>query len=100
VGNERDEFAEFYRASRDSCLKAVTAVVVDRQLAEEQVAEDRPRRWRIGPGQGQACPLKVFGAMLAYYRNRIGMTPEQLGARVYLSGSQIRKVEAGTRTPS
>jgi hypothetical protein len=30
----------------------------------------------------------------------IGMTPEQLGARVYLSGSQIRKVEAGTRTPS
>ena len=38
--------------------------------------------------------------MLAYYRNRVGMTPEQLGARVYLSGSQIRKVEAGTRTPS
>jgi hypothetical protein len=25
-------------------------------------------------------PLKVFGAMLAYYRNRVGMTPEQLGA--------------------
>ena len=45
-------------------------------------------------------PLRVFGAMLAYYRNRVGMTPEQLGARVYLSGSQIRKVEAGTRTPS
>ena len=45
-------------------------------------------------------PLKVFGAMLAYYRNRIGMTPEQLGTRVFLSGSQIRKVEAGTRTPS
>src|SRR3984957_13374714 len=45
-------------------------------------------------------PLKGFGPMLAYYRNRIGMTPEQLGARVYLSGSQIRKVEAGTRTPS
>ncbi len=45
-------------------------------------------------------PLKVFGAMLAYYRNRVGLTPEQLGARVYLSGSQIRKVEAGTRTPT
>jgi len=28
------------------------------------------------------------------------MTPEQLGARVFLSGSQIRKVEAGTRTPT
>jgi len=45
-------------------------------------------------------PLKVFGAMLAYYRNRSGLTPEQLGARVYLSGSQIRKVEAGIRTPT
>ena len=39
MGHEHDEFADFYRASRDSCLKAVTAVVGDRQLAEEQVAE-------------------------------------------------------------
>ena len=45
-------------------------------------------------------PLGVFGAMLAYYRTRAGMTPEQLGARVFVSGSQIRKVEAGTRTPT
>jgi transcriptional regulator with XRE-family HTH domain len=45
-------------------------------------------------------PLGVFGAMLAYYRMRAGMTPEQLGARVFLSGSQIRKVEAGTRAPT
>jgi transcriptional regulator with XRE-family HTH domain len=45
-------------------------------------------------------PLKVFGAMLGYYRSHAGMTPEQLGARVFLSGSQIRKIEAGTRTPS
>ena len=39
-------------------------------------------------------PLRVFGAMLTYYRTRAGMTPEQLGARVFVSGSQIRKVEA------
>jgi transcriptional regulator with XRE-family HTH domain len=45
-------------------------------------------------------PLRVFGAMLAYYRTRAGLTPEQLGARVFVSGSQIRKVEAGTRTPT
>lgn len=45
-------------------------------------------------------PLHVFGAMLADYRTRAGMTPEQLGARVFVSGSQIRKVEAGTRTPT
>ena len=28
------------------------------------------------------------------------MTPEQLGARIFVSGSQIRKVEAGTRAPA
>lgn len=51
------------------------------------------------PGTGES-PSKVFGAMLAHYRMSAGLTPERLGARVFLSGSQIRKVEAGTRTPS
>ena len=45
MGHEQDEFAEFYRASRDSCLKAVTAVVGDSQLAEELVAEAFARAW-------------------------------------------------------
>lgn len=45
-------------------------------------------------------PLRVFGAMLRHYRTAAGLTPEELGARVYLSGSQIRKVEEGTRTPT
>jgi DNA-directed RNA polymerase specialized sigma24 family protein len=45
VGHEQEEFAEFYRASRDSCLRAVTAVVADRQLAEELVAEAFARAW-------------------------------------------------------
>jgi transcriptional regulator with XRE-family HTH domain len=38
--------------------------------------------------------------MLRHYRTAAGMTPEELGARVFLSGSQIRKVEDGTRTPT
>ena len=45
MGHGQEEFAEFYRASRDSCLKAVTAVVGDRQLAEELVAEAFARAW-------------------------------------------------------
>jgi RNA polymerase sigma-70 factor (sigma-E family) len=45
MGHEQDEFADFYRASRDSCLRAVTAVVGDRELAEEQVAEAFARAW-------------------------------------------------------
>jgi transcriptional regulator with XRE-family HTH domain len=45
-------------------------------------------------------PLRVFGAMLRHYRTAAGLTPEELGTRVYLSASQIRKVEDGTRVPT
>jgi DNA-directed RNA polymerase specialized sigma24 family protein len=45
MGHEQNEFADFYRASRDSWLRAVTAVVGDRELAEEQVAEAFTRAW-------------------------------------------------------
>jgi RNA polymerase sigma-70 factor (sigma-E family) len=45
MGHEQDEFADFYRASRDSCLRAVTAVVGDRELAEELLAEAFARAW-------------------------------------------------------
>ena len=41
MGHEQDEFADFYRTSRDSCLRAVTVVTGDREMAEEQVAEAR-----------------------------------------------------------
>jgi len=44
-------------------------------------------------------PLRVFGSMLAYYRTSAGLTPEQLGARLYVSGSLVRKIENGTRAP-
>ena len=49
---------------------------------------------------GGDSPIKVFGVMLAFYRDRAGLTPEQLGALVNVSGSLIRKVEAGHRTAS
>jgi transcriptional regulator with XRE-family HTH domain len=47
-----------------------------------------------------ASPLKVFGSRLAFYRSRAGLTSDEVGARVYLSGSTIRKVEAGLRAPT
>jgi len=43
--HDEDEFADFYRASRDSCLRAVAAVAGDCALAEEQVAEAFTRAW-------------------------------------------------------
>jgi DNA-directed RNA polymerase specialized sigma24 family protein len=39
VSNEETEFADFFTASWEPCLKAVTAVVGHPQLAEDQVAE-------------------------------------------------------------
>jgi RNA polymerase sigma factor (sigma-70 family) len=39
------EFTEFYRAERDRCLRAVLAVVADRQLAEDLVSEAFTRAW-------------------------------------------------------
>jgi transcriptional regulator with XRE-family HTH domain len=44
-------------------------------------------------------PLKVFGKMLKFYRNRSALTSDQLGALVNLSGSAIRKVESGRQAP-
>jgi RNA polymerase sigma factor (sigma-70 family) len=45
MGPSPDEFADFYQSSRDSCLRAVIAVVGDRQLAEDLVAEAFARAW-------------------------------------------------------
>jgi RNA polymerase sigma factor (sigma-70 family) len=48
VERKQMEFAEFYRTSRDDCLRAVLAVVADRHLAEDLVAEGFARallRW-------------------------------------------------------
>jgi RNA polymerase sigma factor (sigma-70 family) len=45
VGRDRLEFAEFYRASWDPCLRAVTATIVDSRLAEDLVAEAFTKAW-------------------------------------------------------
>src|ERR1700760_1969541 len=39
VAAQRRDFSEFYRASRDVCLRAVLATVGDRDIAQELVAE-------------------------------------------------------------
>ena len=45
VEGSQAEFAEFYETSRDVCLRAVTACVADRPLAEDLVAEAFARAW-------------------------------------------------------
>jgi len=45
VGNERLEFTEFYRRSKDECLLTVLVSVGDRDTAQELVAEAFARAW-------------------------------------------------------
>jgi RNA polymerase sigma-70 factor (sigma-E family) len=45
VSNEQSEFADFFQASWEPCLRAVVAVVGSQQLAEDQVAEAFARAW-------------------------------------------------------
>lgn len=45
MSNEETDFAEFFRASWEPCLRAVVAVVGRPQMAEDQVAEAFARAW-------------------------------------------------------
>jgi RNA polymerase sigma-70 factor (ECF subfamily) len=45
VSSQQTEFAEFFQASWEPCLRAVVAVAGSPQLAEDQVAEAFARAW-------------------------------------------------------
>src|SRR5262249_56177455 len=45
VEHDRQEFAEFYAAARDDCLRIVLISVGDRQLAEDLVADAFTKAW-------------------------------------------------------
>lgn len=45
MGSKRIDFAEFYAAARDDCLRTVLAITGDRELAEDLVAEAFARAW-------------------------------------------------------
>jgi RNA polymerase sigma factor (sigma-70 family) len=49
VSTEQMEFAKFFQASWDACLRAVVAVVGSQQMAEDQVAEAFARAWVLWP---------------------------------------------------
>src|SRR5215831_14183917 len=53
VEDDRQEFAEFYAAARDDCLRVVLISVGDRQLAEDLVAEAFTRAWTAWRKVGQ-----------------------------------------------
>lgn len=47
-----------------------------------------------------ASPLRVFGAMLRFYRTRAGLPQTDLATRVHFSDDLISKIEMGQRTPT
>ena len=49
MSSEQTEFADFFRASWEPCLRAVAAVVSSPQLAEDQVAEAFAKAWASWP---------------------------------------------------
>jgi transcriptional regulator with XRE-family HTH domain len=51
---------------------------------------------RLDPG---ASPLHYFGAELRRLREASGLTLEQLGGIVYLTGSMLGQIETATKTP-
>src|SRR5215472_14308917 len=53
VERDRQEFAEFYAAACDDCLRVVLISVGDRQLAEDLVAEAFTRAWTACRKVGQ-----------------------------------------------
>jgi hypothetical protein len=69
VSNQRTEFADFFQASWEPCLRAVVAVVGRPQLAEDQVAEAFAKAWgswrKVSPPSGSAG---VGGAHRAEHR--------------------------------
>ena len=96
MGHEQAEFADFYLASRDPCLRAVTAVVGDRELAARALA----RAWlaRRGaastpdastpdapPGSGCAVRLPVASSAVTE-RARALLAPPPRPRRLLAAG--------------
>jgi RNA polymerase sigma factor (sigma-70 family) len=49
VSDQQTEFADFFKASWEPCLRAMVAVVGSPQLAEDQLAEAFARAWASWP---------------------------------------------------
>jgi RNA polymerase sigma factor (sigma-70 family) len=81
VSNETAEFAEFFQASWEPCLKAVVAVTGSAQLAEDQVEEAFVRAWlswrkvRCHPYPRAWVVRTALNAGASWWRRRIRELP-------------------------
>lgn len=81
MSNETAEFAEFFQASWEPCLKAVVAVTGSAQLAEDQVEEAFVRAWlswrkvRCHPSPRAWVVRTALNAGASWWRRRIRELP-------------------------
>lgn len=81
MSHEKTEFAEFFQASWEPCLKAVVASTGSVQLAEDQVAEAFARAWlswrkvRRHPAPRAWVVRTALNAGASWWRRRIRELP-------------------------
>jgi RNA polymerase sigma-70 factor (sigma-E family) len=81
VSNQQTEFADFFHASWEPCLRAVVAVVGSPQLAEDQVAEAFARAWvswrkvRRHPARRAWVVRTALNTGASWWRRRRGELP-------------------------
>ena len=94
------EFDEFYRATRDACLRAVMVSEADRPLAEELVSEAYTRAWtawpavRRHPSPAAWVVRTALNTRISWWRRR--QREAQIVATV---GSAATRVEDPTPDP-
>jgi RNA polymerase sigma factor (sigma-70 family) len=81
VSHEKTEFAEFFQASWEPCLRAVVASTGSLQLAEDQVAEAFARAWlswrevRRHPAPRAWVVRTALNVGVSWWRRRIRELP-------------------------
>ena len=81
MGHDKAEFAEFFQASWEPCLRAVVASTGSVQLAEDQVAEAFARAWlswrqvRRHPAPRAWVVRTALNAGASWWRRRIRELP-------------------------
>jgi len=81
VSDQQKDFAEFFQASWEPCLRAVVAVAGSQQLAEDQVAEAFARAWmswrkvRRHPAPQAWVVRTALNTGVSWWRRRQGELP-------------------------
>ncbi|MBO0809822.1 MAG: sigma-70 family RNA polymerase sigma factor [Actinobacteria bacterium] len=103
---EQAEFTEFYRSSRDDCLRIVLVNVGDQVLAEDLVAEGFSRAWaswqkvRRHPAPRAWVVRTALNAHVSWWRRRrheVALADHDLAAPADRGGGLNRPVTAALR---